>query len=100
MKPQRQATVPALVAAINDRRMVSFVYHGTSRIVQPQCYGIGRRGAELLRGYEPARAGPAQERLYSVAGMSGLAVLGQQFSKPGPHYTRDDSAMAVIFAQL
>jgi hypothetical protein len=50
MKAQPVPKVPALVDAINGMRVIWFTYHGTRRTVQPQCYGIGTKGHELLRG--------------------------------------------------
>ena len=100
MKPQPVPKVSALVHAIDNMHVISFVYHGTRRIVQPQCYGIGKKGHELLRGYEPARIGETKEPLYTLAEMSELAVGNEHFTKPGPHYKKNDSAFAVIFAQL
>jgi hypothetical protein len=91
--------MPALVDAINDMRVISFMYHGKRRIVQPQCHGIATSGKESLRGYEPARVG-TKEPLYTVAEMSELIVTDQHFSEPGPHYTPNDSVMVFIFAQL
>jgi hypothetical protein len=100
MNVQPLPRAPALVEAINDMRVISFTYHGTRRIVQPQCYGIATSGKESLRGYEPALVGVTQEPLYTLSEMSGLVVEGRHFSKPGPNHKRNDSAMVVIFAQL
>src|SRR5258706_5474199 len=41
-----------IVQAINDRRRQRFVYNGREHTVEPQCYGIGTRGTELLRAYQ------------------------------------------------
>jgi hypothetical protein len=93
--------VPALVDAIETKRVLSFTYRGKKRIVEPQCYGIATSGKEALRGHEPARVGPGTtEPHYTVGEMSGLSVLDQHFTKPGPNYTKNDSAMIYIFAQL
>lgn len=88
-----------LVDAIAGQRRISFVYNGRSRLVEPQCYGVGTRGTELLRGHQ-IEGGEQREPLFDVAKMSGLALLDERFERPGPNYTRDDSAMATIFAQL
>ena len=40
---------PTLVAAINEKRRISFIYNNKRRIAEPQCYGIGTKGTELLR---------------------------------------------------
>jgi len=88
-----------IVQAIEGRRRLRFVYHGRARLVEPQCYGIGTRGTELLRGHQ-LTGGTQAEPLFDVSKISGLTLLDQGFVKPGPHYKRNDSAMREIFAQL
>ncbi len=88
-----------LVASIRDRRRLRFVYHGKERLVEPQCYGIGTKGTELLRGHQ-LRGGTQREPLFDVSKIENLVQLEDIFAAPGPHYTRDDSAMATVFAQL
>jgi uncharacterized protein (DUF4415 family) len=89
----------ALVDAITGRRTLSFVYNGKTRLVEPQCYGVGKRGFELLRGHQ-LEGGTEREPLFSVSKISELVMLDRKFARPGPNYKRDDSAMAIIFAQL
>jgi len=88
-----------IVEAINSRRRLRFVYNGRERTVEPQCYGIGARGTELLRAYQLA-GGSQPEPLFDVSKIGSLALLDERFSAPGPHYKKNDSAMARIFAQL
>lgn len=90
---------PILVEAIGSKRRLSFVYHGRPRIVEPQCYGIGAKGTELLRAHQ-IQGGQEPEPLFDVAQMEGLAMLDRHFTRPGPHYKKNDSAMKTIFAQL
>ena len=51
-----------LVQAINSRHRLRFVYNGRERTVEPQCYGIGTRGTELLRVYQLAGGTQAEPR--------------------------------------
>jgi hypothetical protein len=88
-----------LVQAINSRHRLRFVYNGRERTVEPQCYGIDTRGTELLRAHQLA-GGSQAEPLFDVSKIGGLVLLEQQFSAPGPHYKKNDSAMVRIFAQL
>lgn len=89
----------ALVTAIEQRRRLHFVYNGKARLVEPQCYGIGTKGTELLRVHQ-LRGGREREPLFDVARISELAVLDQVFERAGPNYKKGDSAMKTIFAQL
>jgi len=87
------------VRAIEQRRRLRFLYNGRVRLVEPQCYGIGTRGTELLRAHQ-LQGGQEREPLFDVSKIAGLEVLDEFFDRPGPNYKRDDSAMKTIFAQL
>lgn len=93
------ATHAALVRAIHQRHRLRFVYHGKPRLVEPQCYGIGTQGTQLLRVHQ-LRGGAQRKPLFDVAQIEQLQVLDEVFERPGPHYRKDDSAMRKIFAQL
>jgi hypothetical protein len=88
-----------IVTAIRGRRRLRFVYHGVERLVEPQCYGRGTRGTELLRGHQ-LRGGTQKEPLFDVAKMERLVLTDDTFTKPGPNYTKCDSAMATIYCEL
>jgi hypothetical protein len=90
---------PVFVNAIRHRRRLRFVYNGQARLAEPQCYGLGHRGTELLRVLQLS-GGSQREPLFDVSKMRELRVLDEHFTLPGPNYTRDDSAMKVSFAQL
>jgi hypothetical protein len=88
-----------IVDSINSKRRLSFTYNGRRRLVEPQCYGIGSTGTELLRAHQ-IEGGPEREPLFDVSKMRDLVATDQHFSKPGPNYKKDDSAMRIIFAEL
>lgn len=88
-----------IAGAILDKRRMRFRYHGEVRVVEPQCYGVGPNGTELLRAHQ-VEGGEAREPLFEVAKIRGLEVLDDTFERPGPHYRKNDSAMLVIFCQL
>ncbi|HEY3521726.1 MAG TPA: WYL domain-containing protein [Rhodanobacteraceae bacterium] len=85
--------------AIREKRRLRFTYHGSVRLVEPQCHGIGHRGTELLRAHQ-LEGGAQAEPLFDVSKISDLEMLEEHFQKPGPNYTRNDSAMREIFSQL
>jgi predicted DNA-binding transcriptional regulator YafY len=90
---------PLIVQAIHEKRRLRFSYHGTARLVEPQCYGTGSRGTELLRAYQ-LEGGAQSEPLFDVSKISNLVLLDGRFQTPGPNYERGDSAMREIFCQL
>ena len=89
----------AIADAIRTRRRLRFIYNGKARLVEPQCHGIGTKGTELLRAHQ-LTGGAQREPLFDVDKIVGLVVLDETFARPGPHYTKNDSAMVTIFAQL
>ena len=93
-KPQH----PMLVEAIETRQRLACMYHRKARIIEPQCYGLGRKGQELLRVHQ-IEGGDQKEPLFSPSDIEDLQVIGT-FTRPGPRYKRGDSAMVTIFAQL
>jgi hypothetical protein len=90
---------PLIVQAIREKRRLRFSYHGRTRLAEPQCYGIGHKGTELIRVHQ-IQGGSQPEPLFNMAEVSDLVVLDEFFTKPGPNYKRDDSAMKIIFCQL
>jgi hypothetical protein len=90
---------PMLVEAISKRRRMRVIYNGSPRIVEPQCYGVGRPGRELLRVHQ-IRGGSEREPLLTVSKISGMALLDEAFERPGPNYQKNDKAMEIIYCQL
>lgn len=88
-----------LMNAIKHKQRLRFLYNGKSRLVEPQCYGIGTRGTELLRAHQ-LQGGQQREPLFDVSKIVNVEVLNQGFDHPGPNYKKNDSAMKTIFAQL
>ena len=88
-----------ILESIRTRRRLRFLYNGKVRIVEPQCYGMGTKGTELLRAHQ-LQGGEQREPLFDVSKIEALVRLDETFTKPGPNYKRDDSAMKTIFAQL
>ena len=61
-----------LVRAIATKHRVRFVYNGTTRTAEPQCYGIGTKGTELLRAHIVHARMPAA--LFDLASESGIVT--------------------------
>jgi hypothetical protein len=88
-----------IVDSIRKMRRLRFTYHGRTRIAEPQCYGVGVKGTELLRVHQ-IQGGNQREPLFDVSKMEDLVTLDERFTKPGPNYKRNDSAMKIIFCEL
>ena len=92
-------THQVVLESIRTRRRLRFLYNGRVRIVEPQCYGVGTKGTELLRVHQ-LQGGDQREPLFGVSKIKDLVMLDETFTKPGPNYKRNDSAMKTNFAQL
>ena len=88
-----------IIQSIVERRRLRFTYNGKARLAERQCYGIGAKGTELLRVHQ-IHGGSQREPLFDASKMTNLALLDEVFTKPGPNYKRNDSAMKTIFCQL
>lgn len=88
-----------IVKAIQNKQRLRFTYNDKIRIAEPQCYGIGTKGTELLRIHQ-IQGGTEPEPLFDVSKMKDLVLLEEHFTKPGPNYKKNDSAMKTIFCQL
>jgi hypothetical protein len=88
-----------IVDSIQSWRRLRFTYNGRTRVADPQCYGIGSKGTELLRVHQ-IEGGTQREPLFSVSKITDLVVLDEVFTEPGPNYKKNDSAMKTIFCQL
>src|SRR6185503_5386913 len=95
---ERKSVNSAIIDAIRAKRRLRFNYNGKERLVEPQCYGLGTKGTELLRAYQ-VRGGTQPEPLFDISKIANLVVLDEVFQKPGPNYKKNDSAMAQIFCQ-
>jgi hypothetical protein len=78
---------------------MQFEYHGVTRIVEPQCYGITAAKKERVRCHM-IEGGSREEQLFDVTKITNLKLLNEYFTKPGPNYKRDDSVFEFIFCQL
>ena len=93
-------SIPLICTAISQKRRLAFMYHERLRVAEPQCYGISTAGKEALRVHLIEGISKEREPLFTVAEMKVLKMLDQAFTKPGPHYKKNDSAMEFIFCQL
>jgi hypothetical protein len=93
------AALGILAEAVRTKSVVTCSYRGKSRVLEPQCVGIGHRGTPLVRVHQP-RGGSATEPLFNVSEMRDIVVLDRHFLLPGPNYKRGDSMMGEIIAEL
>jgi hypothetical protein len=90
--------------AIGARRMLEFDYGGHHRVVQPYCHGFTRKGAETLRAVQMSSDGGPGGRgfgkLWTVAKMQNLRVVGEAFEADDPDYNPNDTALVEIHCRV
>lgn len=93
-----------LISAIDNRQVISFIYDGLPRVVEPATYGQTTTGKLSLRGCLVAGRSHRNQlpcwELYTEAKMEQLSLTGEVFESFAlDGYTRGDSAFATIRAE-
>lgn len=93
-----------LVEAIEERRILEFVYDGLPRRVEPHTYGRSREGSLILVAYriggESHSGKPEGWHLFSVQKITELKPTDLTFSETRPGYNPDDPRIPTPFARL
>lgn len=90
-------------AAINQRRLLEFRYHGATRVVEPHVYGV-HHGKQQLLSYQVgghSRSGKLPNwRRFDLEEVVGLVVLEDSFAGPRDfssfRSTSFDTVLAVV----
>ncbi|MGQ4876126.1 MAG: hypothetical protein ACP6IY_18830 [Promethearchaeia archaeon] len=90
--------------AIQSRKLLSFSYDGGIREVEPYCYGITKKGKEMLRAYQVdgySKSGNRQGwKLFDVSKIFRLEIIDKTFINIRPEYNPNDSVMIRIFCRI
>jgi hypothetical protein len=93
-----------IVIAIQEQAVLQFVYNGEERVVEPQAYGIGLSGREVLRARQIGGGSQSGQfliaKLFDVEKISGLKETGEHFRQALPQHNPKDSAMRKVFISL
>lgn len=91
-----------LILAIKTRHLVTFVYDGLERTVEPHAVGLTGKGKLVCRGYQPDGETNTQFgwKLFSADKMIGLSLTSSAFVQPREGYKPGDKAMAAILEEL
>jgi len=92
-----------IIAAIQGRNIITFVYDGIAREAEPCAVGISSAGNEVLRCYQTAggHVTPGHEwDLCKLSKIQNLVVTEGVFHEDPPGYSRGDRYMRSIFAEL
>src|SRR5690348_3541269 len=92
-----------LIQAINERKLITFQYHGKSRLAEPHDYGI-LRGARRLLSYqlkgESMTGGLPDWRLVEVGEIANLEITDREFAGNRPSPTGEHYKWDLLFARV
>ena len=92
-----------LCKAIQQKRVIRFLYDGDLRVVEPFCHGVSTAGHEVLRGYQMRGQSESHElgwKLFTVSEMSGLTITDETFNGVRKFYRPNDQAMTKFFCRV
>lgn len=94
----------SVATAIQGRNLLSFMYDGFRRVVEPHAFGVDTKGHMALRAYQVSGGSKSGDnvgwKLFHIDEMLGVSVLPQTFVVPRPGYKRGDKAFSRITTQL
>lgn len=94
----------SISTAIQGRNLLSFIYDGFQRTVEPHTFGVDAKGHPTLRAYQVSGGSESGEyvgwKLFHVNDMLGVTMRLKTFAGPRLGYKRGDKAFASIKAQL
>lgn len=92
-----------IITAVSGRHILTLVYKGMPRTVEPHAVGRTKAGNDVVRCFQTGGQHNKDWHdwdLLTIERIEQLQPTGQSFSGPRPDYQRDDKAMAHIYAQL
>ena len=104
MRRSTEGPSSIICQAIQQRRKLVFDYGGLKRVVEPYCYGISTRDAEVLRALQVGGQSNSGKfrigKLWTVSQMSQVTLSEESFEPNDPNYNPDDSAMKRIICRI
>ena len=92
-----------IIYAIQNRQVLSLVYDGINRVVEPHAVGESKAGNNVLRCYQMqgGHVTPGHEwDLLLLDKIANLRTVGTTFTAPRPGYKKGDKGMIQIYAEL
>lgn len=95
--------IPVVANALKDKRCLSFLYDGETRLVEPHALGRNSAGDLILRGFQIAGGSGTASlgwKLFKLDKAEELAVSDFTSIAPRPGYKPGDRAMATILVEI
>jgi hypothetical protein len=86
--------------SIAARSMISFLYSGKQRTVEPHTLGYDKKSALILSAWQTSGGSGEGWRDFHLEKMTNIVSTGAKFSGPRPGYNPNDSTMTRIVCRL
>jgi hypothetical protein len=96
---ETDAMIEAIVAAIENRRLVSLLYHDVQRLVRPHILGLVGEGVAAFSGWQVTGTA-AGWRQFHLAEIDMLTATDRRFHQAAPGYNSRDPAFSKILLHL
>jgi hypothetical protein len=98
------ATTNIFCEAIRRRALLEFQYKGYLRVVQPYCYGVSTRNADVLRAVQVRGTSSSNQlgigKLWYAADVLAPRILDETFALDDASYNPNDTAMKRIYCRI
>ncbi len=91
---------PAIIKAIEHRRLLRFLYKGEMRWVEPHAYGSQPNGQDGICAWQCVGGSGEGYRNFLLREMASIAVGEKHFDGPRLDYRRGDQRFSVIYSEL
>jgi len=86
--------------AIENKNIITFVYLGSQRVVEPHLLGINKSDHLILSAWQLSGGSEQGWRPFRLDRLSGLVITEDDFPGPRSEYNSDDSTMVSIRCRL
>jgi hypothetical protein len=97
-------TLNQIIESIENHKLLEFNYDGYFRVVEPHTVGISKTGKESLSAFQidgdSNRGTVPCWGQFTVSKIENLIVLNDEFNGERPGYTKGDSRMDEILAEV
>lgn len=93
-----------IIDAIKGRNLLEFSYDGHHRVVEPHTFGVSTKGNDTLSAYQVKgtsdKGSVPDWKQFTISKIVGLKKSDETFTGTRPGYTKGDSRMTKIYAEL
>lgn len=92
-----------IINAIENKKIIEFIYDGKIRTVEPYSFGKSLRENEVIRAYQIggfSSTGSMGWKLYDISKISSLQILDDLLFESRFDYKKGDKSMVLIYCEI